>query len=150
MLVSRRDVSVSFLSLFLKLVVIKLDWLSSLVIMFQCFSSRLKCWQLFPACLEVATSADPMTFTFSFELCLNSLKINKNSKNAKECCCWASLSNQLFSLWKPFNPLTAELSLRALIDFTLSNARRFYSSIGNPLAGKGLMPATRLSESVHL
>ena len=34
------------------------------------------------------------------------------------------------------NPLTAELALRALIDFTLSNARRFYSSRGNPLAGK--------------
>ena len=28
--------------------------------------------------------------------------------------------------------------LRALIDFTLSNARRFYSSMGNPLDGKGL------------
>ena len=26
----------------------------------------------------------------------------------------------------------------ALIDFTLSNARRFYSSIGNPLGWKGL------------
>jgi len=38
------------------------------------------------------------------------------------------------------NPLTAELALRALIDFTLSNARRFYSSRGNPLAGKGLRP----------
>ena len=48
------------------------------------------------------------------------------------------------------NPLTAEWTLRALIDFTLSgaydyhrlltlsNARRFYSSMGNPLAGKGL------------
>ena len=24
------------------------------------------------------------------------------------------------------------------LDFTLSNARRFYSSMGNPLAGKGL------------
>ena len=29
--------------------------------------------------------------------------------------------------------------LRALTDFTLSNARRFYSSMGNPLDGKGLM-----------
>ena len=28
--------------------------------------------------------------------------------------------------------------LRALIDFTLSNARRFYSPMGNPSAGKGL------------
>ena len=26
----------------------------------------------------------------------------------------------------------------ALIDFTLSNARRFYSSMGNPLGWKGL------------
>ena len=32
--------------------------------------------------------------------------------------------------------------LRALIDFTLSNARRFYSSMGNLLDGKGLrLPA---------
>ena len=37
-----------------------------------------------------------------------------------------------------FNPLAAEWVLRALIDFTLSNARRFYSSMGNPLAVKGL------------
>ena len=36
------------------------------------------------------------------------------------------------------NPLTAERALRALIDFTLSNARRFYSSMGNLLDGKGL------------
>ena len=36
------------------------------------------------------------------------------------------------------NPLTAEWALRALIDFTLSNARRFYSSIGKPLDGEGL------------
>ena len=27
----------------------------------------------------------------------------------------------------------------ALIDFTLSNAIRFYSSMGNPLGGKGLI-----------
>jgi len=39
---------------------------------------------------------------------------------------------------RTFNPLTAEWALRALIDFTLSNARRFYSSMGNPLDGKGL------------
>ena len=38
----------------------------------------------------------------------------------------------------PINPLTAEWALRALIDFTQSNVRRFYSSIGNPLDGKGL------------
>ena len=37
-----------------------------------------------------------------------------------------------------FNPLTAEWALRALTDFTLSNARLFYSSMGNPLAVKGL------------
>ena len=37
-----------------------------------------------------------------------------------------------------FNALTALGALRALIDFTLSNARRFYSSMGNPLPVKGL------------
>ena len=41
-------------------------------------------------------------------------------------------------LLKNFNPLTAEWVLRALIDFTMSNARRFYSSMGKPLDGKGL------------
>ena len=39
-----------------------------------------------------------------------------------------------------FSPFPAEWVLRALIDFTLSNARRFYSSMGNPLDGKGLEP----------
>ena len=38
----------------------------------------------------------------------------------------------------PINPLTSKWVLRALIDFTLANARRFYSSMGNPLDGKGL------------
>ena len=38
------------------------------------------------------------------------------------------------------NPLTAVGARRALIlDFTLSNTRRFYSSMGNPLAVKGLI-----------
>ena len=36
------------------------------------------------------------------------------------------------------NALTAAGTLRILIDFTLSNARLFYSSVGNPLAVKGL------------
>ena len=51
-----------------------------------------------------------------------------------------SAINSNFNTFAPcsFNPLTAELALRALIDFTLSNARRFYSSMGNPLNGKGL------------
>ena len=37
-----------------------------------------------------------------------------------------------------FNPFPFERVLRALVDFTLSNARRFYSSMGNLLDGKGL------------
>ena len=41
-------------------------------------------------------------------------------------------------VWYRVNPLTAEWALRALIDFTLSNASRFYSSMGNRLDGKGL------------
>ena len=32
----------------------------------------------------------------------------------------------------------------ALIDFTLSNARQFYSSMGNPLGWKGLRGLMRL------
>ena len=35
------------------------------------------------------------------------------------------------------NALTNVGALRIVIDFTLSNARRFYSSVGNPLAVKG-------------
>ena len=35
--------------------------------------------------------------------------------------------------------------LRALIDFTLSNARRFYSPMGNPLDGKGLTMSKTMS-----
>ena len=38
----------------------------------------------------------------------------------------------------PINALTAIGALRALIGFALSNARRFYSSMRNPLAVKGL------------
>ena len=41
------------------------------------------------------------------------------------------------------NDFTAVGALRALIDFTLSNARRFYMSMGIPLAMKGLMKAVR-------
>ena len=49
----------------------------------------------------------------------------------------------------PLNPLTSEWALRALIDFTLANARRFYSSMGNPLDGKGLIPALLNTGGVH-
>ena len=38
----------------------------------------------------------------------------------------------------------------ALIDFTLSNARRFYSSMGNPLGLKGLTGAERGSNKLNL
>ena len=48
-----------------------------------------------------------------------------------------------FAFLRGLNPLTAELALRALIDFTLSSARRFYSSMGNPLDGKGLNSAEK-------
>ena len=49
-----------------------------------------------------------------------------------------SIHKLTMSNYVPINPLTAEWALRALIDFTLSNARRFYSSMGNPLDRKGL------------
>ena len=43
-------------------------------------------------------------------------------------------------------PLTAKWALRALINYTLSNARRFYSSMENPSAGKGLFESAIISE----
>ena len=48
------------------------------------------------------------------------------------------------------NALTAVGALMTLIDFTLSNARRFYSLIGNPFRGesKGLTLAFSFSDSV--
>ena len=39
---------------------------------------------------------------------------------------------------RELHPFPFEWVLRALTDFTLSNARRFYSSMGNLLDGKGL------------
>ena len=50
----------------------------------------------------------------------------------------------------PINPFPSEWVLRALIDFTLSNARRFYSSMGNLLDGKGLTPFRPNECSGHL
>ena len=38
----------------------------------------------------------------------------------------------------PFNPSVFVSALMTLIDFTLSNARRFYSSMGNPSDTEGL------------
>ena len=48
------------------------------------------------------------------------------------------------------NALTAVGALMAVIDFTLSNARRFYSSTGNPLAVKGLTTSALTSHSINL
>ena len=48
-----------------------------------------------------------------------------------------------------FKALTAVGDLMTLIDFTLSNARRFYSSMGNPLAVKGLMNGQRRRSRVE-
>ena len=45
---------------------------------------------------------------------------------------WKKVSYVIFVLINPFS------AKDVLIDFTLSNARRFYSSKGNPLALKGL------------
>ena len=53
-------------------------------------------------------------------------------------CAHPTMLKDVESVWPGLNPLTAEWALRALINFTLSNAKRFYSSMGNPLDGKGL------------
>ena len=59
------------------------------------------------------------------------------------------LSCSLFMLPRKnvFNPFGAK---DVLIDFTLSNARRFYSSKGNPLALKGLNFHLILNASLKL
>ena len=48
------------------------------------------------------------------------------------------------------SPLTLSLPKVPLIDFTLSNARRFYSSMGNPTGVKGLIQtANQLAQLVE-
>ena len=59
---------------------------------------------------------------------------------------WKELSKfRAFTLFGVINPSTAVGALRALIDFTLSNGRRFCSSMGNPLAVKGLTASKTMS-----
>ena len=49
----------------------------------------------------------------------------------------------------PLNALTAVRALMTFIDFTLSNARRFYSSMGKPSAVKGLTtPKTKVRGNI--
>ena len=45
--------------------------------------------------------------------------------------------------YAPISALTAIGALMTVIDFTLSNARRFYLSMGNPLAVKGLLTTSK-------
>ena len=69
-------------------------------------------------------------------------------KKCEPGCYVEKMWNRLFNNAKnyvPINPLTAEWALRAIIDFTLSNARWFYSSMGNPLDGKGLTTPKTMS-----
>ena len=51
---------------------------------------------------------------------------------------WCEHINRLISWKRGVNPFPSKWVLRALIDFTLSNGRRFYSSMGNLLDRKGL------------
>ena len=56
--------------------------------------------------------------------------------------------DQLAVAYKVINALTAVGSLKALLDFTLCNARRFYSSMGHPLVVKGLIITISILKSV--
>ena len=61
---------------------------------------------------------------------------------------WSELRRNLESgklITTTVNPFPFEWVLRALIDFTLSNARRFYSSMGNLLDGKELTTSKTMS-----
>ena len=58
----------------------------------------------------------------------------------QDCCCISKTVNLNYSVNKvPTNPFRSVGALMTLIDFTLSNARQLYSSMGNPLAVKGLI-----------
>ena len=59
--------------------------------------------------------------------------------------CYFSLLHVRHFSFSAFNPFPSKRVLRALIDFTLSNARRFYSSMGNLLDRKGLFRTGCLS-----
>ena len=48
------------------------------------------------------------------------------------------LRTAIMTIHSVIYPLRSVGTLMTLIDFTLSNARRFYSSMGNPLDMKGL------------
>ena len=52
---------------------------------------------------------------------------------------WSRVKSELIkkNVLNPLTPVSAKWQM-ALIDFTLSNARRFYSSMGNPAAVEGL------------
>ena len=68
------------------------------------------------------------------------LNIVEHIRGPKIRSCWKNqVHSNVHIVKKVLNALTAVGALRILIDFTLSNARRFYSSVGNPLAVKGLM-----------
>ena len=77
------------------------------------------------------------------------LKENKFS-NKLACRNLSSFSGNKVHSYEPLNPLTAEWALRALRDFTLSDARRFYSSMGNPLDGKGLKVSSQRGKLTNL
>ena len=57
--------------------------------------------------------------------------------------CCAAVRKPRLGAW--LNPFTAVGAHRALIDLTLSDARRFYLSMGHPLAAKGLATSKTLS-----
>ena len=56
-----------------------------------------------------------------------------------------SLPGRALQIVFNFNPFPSKWVLRALIDFTLSNARRFYSSMGNLSDRKGLTTSKTMS-----
>ena len=69
-------------------------------------------------------------------LCEERLHVELTKNNSSHSQLFYNLERNVVK-WLTF-PLPAEWALRALIDVTLSNARRFYSSMGNPFDGKGL------------
>ena len=130
-----------------------LEWMNGKLYFYLCYLFLSKCltqslWQEGPAncpheTIYLFTNIEPSD-------CFISMKVLLNAQKRPHL--WQQMANLKLQFavcgWekKPVvNPFPFEWVLRALLDFTLSNARRFYSSMGNLLDGKGLTTSKTLS-----
>ena len=138
------------LSIMKSIVLIPFSMIKGDYIRLPCFTTKPRFWCIIP-CRITSINSQLQTEvvqieripTYIWDICENSYKWENNFTGVR-------LGGQVLGSdgsmlnnvknYVPINPFPSEWVLRALIDFTLSNARRFYSSMGNLLDGKGLRP----------